>query len=153
MPKYEPASDLIDHLGFWLRMVSNQVSQAFAAKIEARGVTVAEWVLMRALYAQPPQAPSRLAEAMGMTKGAVTKLADRLIAKSLLLRRADPNDARAQTLALTPAGERLVPALAAIADENDRAFFGALSATERKALEKSLRRLAGQHGKASFPTS
>ena len=90
---------------------------------------------------------------MGMTKGAVTKLADRLIAKSLLLRRPDPDDARAQTLALTPAGERLVPALAAIADENDRAFFGALTGAERKALEKTLRRLAGHHGKTPFPTS
>ncbi|MFN7180690.1 MarR family winged helix-turn-helix transcriptional regulator [Hyphomonas sp.] len=153
MPRPPHASGLTDHLGFWMRMVSNQVSQAFAAKIEARGVTVAEWVLMRALYAQPPQSPSRLAETMGMTKGAVTKLADRLIAKSLLLRRPDPDDARAQTLALTAAGERLVPTLAAIADENDRAFFRALTSAERKALEKTLRRLASHHGKTSFPTS
>lgn len=153
MPRPPPASGLTDHLGFWLRMVSNQVSQAFATKIEARGVTVAEWVLLRALYTSAPQSPSKLATVMGMTKGAVTKLADRLIAKSLLLRRPDPDDARAQTLALTPAGERLVPALAAIADENDRTFFGALTAAERKALEKTLRRLAGQHGKPPFPTS
>ncbi|HYD07668.1 MAG TPA: MarR family transcriptional regulator, partial [Reyranella sp.] len=33
-------SDLSDHLGFWLRLVSNHVSQAFAAKVASRGVTV-----------------------------------------------------------------------------------------------------------------
>jgi DNA-binding MarR family transcriptional regulator len=38
---------------------------------------------MRQLLDMQPIAPSRLAERMGMARGAVTKLADRLIAKSL----------------------------------------------------------------------
>jgi DNA-binding MarR family transcriptional regulator len=38
---------------------------------------------------------------MGMTRGAISKLADRLIAKSLLVRTADPQDGRAQSLSLT----------------------------------------------------
>lgn len=123
MPRPKPASALTDHLGFWLRLVSNQVSQAFAARLDARGVTVAEWVMLRALYDAPPTAPTQLAETMGMTKGAITRLADRLIAKSLVLRRANGEDARAQTLSLTPEGKRLVPQLAALADANDQAFF------------------------------
>ena len=53
-------------------------------------MTVAEWVLMRQLLDEEALAPSRLAERMGMTRGAVSKLADRLIAKSLLTRNADP---------------------------------------------------------------
>lgn len=152
MPRRSTASDLTDHLGFWLRLVSNQVSQSFAAKLAASGVTVAEWVMLRALHDRPPQSPSRLADAMGMTKGAITKLADRLIAKSLVRRKPDPDDARAQTLALTPAGDRLVPRLAALADDNDREFFGPLSANERKALEKILRQLAGPPEKVRYPT-
>jgi hypothetical protein len=82
MPSSPDASDLTDHLGYWLRYVSNHVSQTFARKIEARGVTVAERVLMRQLLEEQALAPSRLAERMGMTRGAITKLADRLIAKS-----------------------------------------------------------------------
>jgi DNA-binding MarR family transcriptional regulator len=151
MPPVQPASALTDHLGFWLRLVSNQVSQAFAARLEAQGVTVAEWVMLRALYGAAPEAPSRLAETMGMTKGAITKLADRLIAKGLILRRPSTEDARAQTLALTPAGVRLVPQLAALADANDADFFAALSTAERKALEKTLRRLAARFGKSPLP--
>lgn len=140
-----PVSDLTAHLGFWLRAVSNHVSHAFAAKVAAKGVTVAEWVMMRSLYGSRPMPPSRLAEAMGMTRGAVTRLADRLIGKSLVIRMADPDDGRAQTLALTPAGERLVPTLAALADRNDAEFFDSLSATERETLERLLRRLV-RHG-------
>lgn len=140
-----PVSELTAHLGFWLRAVSNHVSHAFAAKVAAEGVTVAEWVMMRSLYGSGPLPPSRVAEAMGMTRGAVTKLADRLIGKSLVTRTADPTDGRAQTLALTPAGKRLVPKLAALADRNDAAFFDSLSATERETLEGLLRRLV-RHG-------
>lgn len=152
MSSGKPVSGLSDHLGFWLRLVSNQVSQAFAVRLEAQGVTVAEWVMLRALYAGAPQAPTRLAEAMGMTKGAITKLADRLIAKGLTVRRQSTEDARAQTLALTPAGTRLVPRLAALADANDAEFFAALSAAERKALDQMLRKLAAGLGKSPFPT-
>ena len=77
-------SSLDSHLGYWLRYVSNHVSHAFAAKLAARDVTVAEWVLLRALWDEDPVAPSRLAETMGMTRGGITKLAGRLIAKGLV---------------------------------------------------------------------
>ena len=87
-------SDLSDHLGFWLRAVSNHVSQAFAEKLASEGVAVPEWVMMRLLYGVDPTPPSRLAERMGMTRGGVTKLADRLIGRSLIVRRASPDDGR-----------------------------------------------------------
>jgi DNA-binding MarR family transcriptional regulator len=138
--------DLTEHLGYWLRAVSNQVSQAFAAKVAARGVTVAEWVVLRVLHGRDPLPPSRLADEIGLTRGAVTKLADRLIDKGLLTRAADPDDGRAQTLALTPAGAALVPELAALADANDAAFFAPLSAEERATLRRLLERLHAHAG-------
>ncbi len=133
-----PASELIAHLGFWLRAVSNRVSHAFAAKLAGKGVTVAEWVMLRTLYRKDPVPPSRLAEAMGMTRGAITKLADRLIDKSLIVRTASRGDGRTHTLALTPRGTLLVPELAMLADRNDAEFFGHLSAAEREDLERLL---------------
>lgn len=108
-------------------------------------MTVAEWVMMRALYGKEPTPPSRLADAMGMTRGAVTKLADRLIDKSLLVREAVRGDGRAQTLALTPRGTSLVPELAALADRNDAEFFAHLTGAERETLERLLKRMA-EHG-------
>lgn len=146
-----PVADLPDHLGYWLRFVSNHVSQAFARKVEGHGVTVAEWVLMRRLLDVDSLAPSRLAERMGMTRGAVTKLADRLIAKAMLVRAADPRDGRAQTLALTPAGRALVPRLARLADANDAAFFGHLRRADRAALVRILRGIVEARGLRSLP--
>ncbi|MEH6488556.1 MarR family transcriptional regulator [Hyphomonas oceanitis] len=152
MPALPPASDLRDHMGFWLRVVSNQVSHAFAGKLAAKGVTVAEWVMMRALYGAEPMAPSQLAESMGMTRGAITKLADRLIGKALVVRRASDADARAQTLSLTGQGVALVPDLAALADRNDAEWFGHLARSDRETLERILKQLAQTGGEFVVPT-
>ena len=151
MPTTRPVSDLTAHLGYWLRYVSNHVSQAFARKVEAHGVTVAEWVLMRQLLEVEALAPSRLAECMGMTRGAVSKLADRLIAKSLLARTADPQDGRAHTLSLTRAGRSMVPKLAALADTNDAEFFDHLAPKDRAALLRTLREIVEKRGLKSPP--
>lgn len=152
MPSPRPVSDLTTHIGFWLRMVSNHVSHAFAAKLADKEVTVAEWTLMRTLYGKDPMSPSRLAEEMGMTRGAITKLADRLIAKSLILREPSTSDGRAQTLALTARAEDLVPDLAALADLNDAEFFECLAGHERETLTRLLRSLAERGHITAIPT-
>ncbi len=151
MPPTPPVSEITAHIGFWLRRVSNHVSQAFAAKLADREVTVAEWSLMRALYGQAPTQPSRLADEMGLTRGAVTRLADRLIAKSLMVREASPDDGRAQTLALTDHGRDLVPDLAALADRNDAEFFECLAQDERETLGRLLRNLAERGHMTAIP--
>ncbi len=146
-------SELTAHLGYWLRLVSNHVSVAFARKLESRGVTVAEWVVLRELYGAGPVAPSEIAERLGLTRGAISKLADRLIAKSLLVRRASLADGRAQRLALTAQGWSIVPGLAALADENDAEFFAYLSARDRADLKRILHDLVVRHGLKIFPMS
>jgi DNA-binding MarR family transcriptional regulator len=132
-------------------MVSNGVSLSFARKVEREGVTVAEWVFLRALYDAGGVAPSQLAERMAMTKGAISKLADRLLEKFLIERRANPDDRRAHTLALNRKGRALVPRLAALADENDEVFFGALASDERRRLEQILRKIVKERELTSVP--
>lgn len=96
-------SALTDHLGYWLRKVSNAVSGRFAATLAGRGFTVAEWLMLRELH-DGDLLPSALAGRMGMIRGGVTKLADRLAARGLVERHANPEDGRSVALALTAAG-------------------------------------------------
>ncbi len=144
-------SPLEAHLGYWLRHVSNHVSHAFAQRLAAKGVTVAEWVVLREL-ADGAAAPSALAARLGLTRGAISKLADRLEAKGLAERTADADDGRFQSLSPTAAGRALVPALAALADENDAAFFGHLSAEERATIEAAMREIVRRKGLKGVPT-
>jgi DNA-binding MarR family transcriptional regulator len=149
--KHLPVSSLEAHLGYWLRFVSNHVSHAFGRKLAASGVTAAEWVILRKLFEQDAVAPSRLAARLGMTRGAISKLIDRLAAKSLVTRTSSTDDRRYQALALTPEGRALVPKLSALADQNDNAFFGHLRPAERARLMEAMKEIVRRRGLKTIP--
>ncbi|MEZ6139288.1 MAG: MarR family winged helix-turn-helix transcriptional regulator [Zavarzinella sp.] len=144
-------SNLPDHVGYWLRYVSNHVSHAFARKVEAEGVTVAEWVLLREMLTAGAVNPSHLAELVGMTRGAVSKLVERLCLKELAIRTHSDTDRRFQTVELTTKGRNIVPLLAQIADENDQQFFGHLLKEEKTQLLETLRDIVRRHGWKEMP--
>lgn len=144
-------SALKSHTGFWLRFVSNHVSHAFGRKLIEKGVTVAEWVVLREMYERKAMTPSILADLTGLTRGAASKLVNRLTAKKLLTRQERGADRRFQDIALTESGRRLVPVLAAIADQNDEEFFSPLSKGERAALAATLKKLVRAHGMHKIP--
>ena len=145
------AAPLKSHLGFWMRTVSNTVSQAFARKLDASGVTVAEWVVLREMFESEATAPSRVADLTGMTRGAVSKLIERLLQKGLATRTEAEDDRRYQNIRLTKNAVALVPKLAAIADQNDSEFFSVLTVAEKRALLDTLKKLAAAHGSAKAP--
>lgn len=140
------ASGLKSHLGYHLRVVSNAVSHSFARKLQASDVTVAEWVILREMYAgDETTSPSNVAELTGLTRGAVSKLIDRLLHKDLVTRTGATGDRRYQEIKLTINAIKLVPKLASIADENEASFFSMLSQTERKTLMNTLVKLTEFH--------
>ena len=138
-------SALESHLGYWMRSISNHVSHAFSRKLESHGVTVAEWVVMRKLWNVEQTPPSTLAAQLGLTRGAISKLIERLVSKELVSRSSDEVDRRYQSITLSESGRRLVPQLAELADQNDAAFFGHLDETQRQALLALLQDIAQRH--------
>jgi DNA-binding MarR family transcriptional regulator len=151
-PTQPAVSELRSHIGFWLRFVSNHVSHAFAKKLLDSGVTAAEWVILREIYDTDEMPPSALAEQTGFTRGAISKLIERLVVKKLVSRKEGSDDRRYQRIALTPAGRRLVPTLAAIADRNDHEFFKPLTGKEQQALIAILKKLVHTHDLHKLPT-
>jgi DNA-binding MarR family transcriptional regulator len=150
VPRQTELSSLDSHLGYWLRYVSNHVSHAFAVKLAGAEVTVAEWVVLRELY-DSESAPSDLADRLGMTRGAISKLADRLTAKDMIVRRANAADRRFQSLALTRKGRAITPKLAALADENDAEFFADLDIETRERIATALKDIVRAKGLRGAP--
>lgn len=150
-PRGDDVSALETHLGYWLRAVSNHVSQAFKAKVERQGVTVAEWVVLRALFDGDGIKPSELAVKLGLTRGTISKLVDRLVTKELVSVRGDVRDGRAQLLTLRASGRRLVPKLAALADANDAESFGHLAPEQRAFLLGTIKALVEHLGLRGAP--
>lgn len=139
-------SSLKSHIGYHLRMTSNAVSLSFAKKLLSLDVTVAEWVILREMFSdQKNTSPSTVAELTGLTRGAVSKLIERLLQKNLVTRTEDAIDRRYQEIKLTLKAIKLVPKLAEIADKNDDYFFNVLTESEKKTLMKILFKLNKAH--------
>lgn len=151
MGEERPLPDLELHLGYWLRRVSNHVSGAFARALQTRHTSVAEWVMLRHLQERPGITSGDLAEALALTRGAVSKVIDKLEAKNWITRSAKPEDNRVQLLSLTRQGRRILPQLAEIADQNDQQFFDCLDDDERGALRRLLGKLAEFHQIRNVP--
>ena len=144
-------SDLRSHTGFWLRFVSNHVSHTFARKLVGSGVTVAEWVVLWEMFETSATSPSAVATATGLTRGAVSKLIERLVQKDLVSRAEAADDRRFQDVRLTPAGRTMVPKLAALADQNDHEFFSQLPVGERERLVATLKKLVAANKLKQIP--
>lgn len=144
---------LTAHLGFWLRFVSNHVSGSFRQKLAEHDVSVAEWAALRELFERNGIAPSQLATHLGMTRGGITKTIDKLVASGLAARAAHATDQRGQLLHLTPAGRRLVPKLAKLADQNEHEYFGHLPPETVQQMTSFLRDLVDHHHLRSVPLS
>lgn len=146
------ASPLESHLGFWLRFVSNQVSSRFESLLAEHDITVTEWVAMRSLYGRMDATHAELINALGMTKGAASKVISKLEAKGFAERQLSKDSLREQVLLLTEAGNKLVPILAAMADENDAHFFGHLTDLQRQSLMTLMQELVIHHRLKQVPT-
>lgn len=146
-----PTSALEVHLGYWLRLVSNEVSRVFERELQKRDISVAEWAAINLLAAGTGLTPAKLAAAMGMTRGAISKVLGKLEAKKLVSRAVSPLDNRVQLLTLTKQSRRILPRLGHIADGNDRHFFAALNLDEKAALRNLLQKVAAAHQMSRVP--
>ena len=140
-----PAQCLERHLGYWLRRVSNHVSGEFKRALATRDTSVAEWVVLCHVDEYPGITPGELAATLGLTRGAVSKVIDKLEAKQWITAPADQNDKRVRTVSLTGKGSRALPKLRRLAGHNDETFFSVLEPAERAALQWLLAKLIESH--------
>ena len=111
--------------------------------LEPHGLAFAEYSVLRILQAEPKRrlSPSRLAERIVRTTGAVTKLVDRLESAGSVERRPDENDRRAVHVQLTSAGSRLANAASRTYTAGRERVLTGLTEHEIQATMASLDRL------------
>jgi DNA-binding MarR family transcriptional regulator len=147
-----PASSALEaHLGYWLRRVSNHVSGAFAKGLQDRKVSVAEWVALSQIDERSEIRPFELADGTGMTRGAISKVLDKLEKKKWVTRKILAADSRGHAFCLTQQGRRALPELRGIADRNDRRFFDCLDTREKAVLGSLLRKLTSSNAIRDIP--
>jgi DNA-binding MarR family transcriptional regulator len=138
-------SKLDEHLGYWLRCLSNFVSHTFAERLARQGISVAQWVVLRTLYDSSGVTLNEAAAQVGVDKSSLSRMVERLVQRGLV-NRAEGKDRRSVGLTLTPAGKKLVPQLAQLADENDAAFFDTLVPKQRAKFLATIKQLLTANG-------
>jgi DNA-binding MarR family transcriptional regulator len=112
--------------------------------LEPHGLSFIDYTVLRVLTpteAAQGMSPSRLAEAVLISSGGMTKIIDRLERGGLVERSTDPNDRRGLLVTLTPAGrDKSESASAAYAAGRAR-VLAHLSRAERSAIDDALQRL------------
>ena len=140
------------HVGYWLRRVSNQFSLSLTRALEDKGVSLVEWLALRELY-DGDLTPSVLAERLGMTRGAVSKLAGKLANSLLIAEQATAGGLgrRTQILSLTDGGRAVVRVFAGFLDDADEEFFGHLEPHTRALVLAIMRDIVHRRGLRTAP--
>ena len=121
--------------------------RAIEVVFEAHDLATGEFDVLAALRREGEPfvlTPSALARSLMLSPAGMTNRVDRLVARGLVDRRADPDDRRSLLVALTPAGREVVDAAVTDHVANEVRLLGVLSARERADLDRILRKLLHQ---------
>lgn len=88
---------------------SQSVHARFARALQKKQTSVAEWVLLCELHERGQTAPGELADSLGVTRGAVSKIVDKLDEKGWIQTEVKEGDSRFHLLSLTWVGRRSLP--------------------------------------------
>ena len=88
--------------------------------------------------------PTALARVLMLSPGGMTNRLDRLEGAGPIARRPDPDDRRSSLVVLTPAGRELVDLVVTEHLANEARLLEPLSAAERAAFDRALRKLLAQ---------
>jgi MarR family transcriptional regulator, transcriptional regulator for hemolysin len=107
-------------------------------RARARGMTRAQWVILARLERQPGLTQNEMAAIVEVEPITIARLVDRLEARGLVVRKADPKDRRVWRLHLTPAAAPILREIAKYRAEINQLITGGMAAATQKILRDGL---------------
>ena len=128
---------------FAVNRAARRFESLTAQVLVADGLGFLEGLILAAMFFEAPKLvkPSQLAETFGTTRGNVSHSVSSLEGKGLLLRKIDPEDARAYQLLLKPQGKRCAVRVIGAFDKLQNEFEQEIGKTALAAMLQSLRKL------------
>src|SRR5512138_2369400 len=125
-----------------LSVLTNIVSMSIAQAYEREfGLSIPQWRVIAVLARYPDLSAIEVAERTAMDKVAVSRAVQGLLAAGRLVRAYDSGDRRRTRLRLSSAGQSVYTRVAPLALKYEKKLLDALSATDRRALDRLLARL------------
>lgn len=127
-------------LTYELLSTAHDVEQRFEATLEARGLSLAKFKVLKHLNdCGEAVSLGALAEGLSCVRSNITQLVDRLEAQKLVVRVADASDRRSVRAELTPAGREAYRAALEIAQVVEKEIFTVLTPAQSMMLVELLR--------------
>jgi DNA-binding MarR family transcriptional regulator len=128
-------------VGYLLRRVMIAVAQEIERQLEPSDLTNAQWVPLFKLYLGKASTVAELARECHLDAGAMTRLLDRLEAKSLCRRVRSVADRRVVNIELTDAGREAAAGIPAVLSRVQNAHLAGFSVEEFQTLKGFLHRI------------
>lgn len=132
------------NLALHLAILGRLVDRCMVRRLEACGLSVAQWRAIALLSLAERSTFGELAEYAWLDRGDLSRVLRRLEAGGLVRRTPRPGDRRSAYLSLTAKGRRLHVQFSAEWRAFERQFEGLFAPAELAALNDRLERLAGQ---------
>jgi MarR family transcriptional repressor of emrRAB len=120
-----------------------KLNESANRSLKAYGLNSTTWIALILIYSSPDNAinPSDLSEFLASSRTNITRLADQLVKKNLVIRRACEKDRRRCFLSLTDAGIALVEKILPTQQERLKKHWEKFTEEEMKLFEALLRKL------------
>lgn len=142
----KPPRFVDDYLLYQLASVSSGASEAFYRIVRGHGLKPPEWRVLGSLDGDEGATITGLADLSFMEQSRMTRLVERMEAKGLVRRVADPGDRRLVRVFYTDQGRALAALLIAEAKEHEARMLALLTPTEAARLKSLLQLLNDRIG-------
>ena len=132
----QPQLELATFLPYQLSVLSNRVSSTIASAYQDKfALSVTEWRIMAVLGEEAGVSADTVSQRTEVEKSLISRALKRLIARNLVRRETDQNDARKHCLRLSKTGLDIYQQIVPVSKQYERDLFGCLSVAERAAFE------------------
>ena len=135
-----------ESVGYLMRRVVGVIRQGVDRRLEAVGLTDAQWVPLLKLKLGGAMPVAELARGCEVDAGAMTRMLDRLEAKGLVRRVRSTSDRRVVTIELTAEGRQAASGIPAVLCDVQNALLADVSRDEWQALAATLRKMLASAG-------
>jgi MarR family transcriptional regulator, temperature-dependent positive regulator of motility len=136
---------------FQSRSVSHLMKRAvqfathlYMAEAGKSGLTQRQFIVLQAVDAQEGQSQTDIVKITGIDRSTLADLVSRLMEQGYLQRRRSKDDARTNTVKLTPVGLKALKGVRQGADEVDKLMLSRFSASDRKVFLSCLTEMADE---------
>lgn len=127
-----------------LKQFSRAWERYEAQSVSCTGLTATECRLLHWIAEHPDARLEKMASGIGVSRSRLTRLLDGLEKKKHLKRRADPIDARSQTVSITSHGERSLEATEPFRDAAMKSILACLPEAERRSFLSNLAKVVAE---------